>query len=195
MTFITVAWTKGLGRHFASLTPAQQQDALFYTIGLVEIFSIIVCMWGRLSFATFLLYIIGPNDKKKRWALWAVIAVQILINLVVAIQIYAQCGPHVTALWNYVVAAHATCQSPMVETIIGYVQSGLNSLCDVTLTVLPAMILWKLHMPLGQKVGLGATLTLSILLVSPTTRQAYGKLTSYAVHSALLSLKRSRLGT
>ncbi|KAK5114555.1 hypothetical protein LTR85_010132 [Meristemomyces frigidus] len=172
MVFITIAWTKGLGRHFAALTPTQQQDSLFYIIGLVEIFSIITCMWGRISFATFLLYIIGPIDAAKKWALWAVIAVQILINLIVAIQIYSQCGPHVTALWNYAVAAHANCQSPMVETIIGYVQSGFNSLCDVTLTILPGMILWNLNMPLGQKIGLGATLTLSIFAFGASLAKA-----------------------
>jgi len=166
IVFLTVAWTKGLGRHFDTLTAAQQQAALLWTIGVVELFSVIACMWGRMSFATFLLYIIGPTDPKKRFALWSVIAIQIIVNLVVLVQIYAQCGIHVTALWNYVVAAHTTCQSLMVETLIGYVQSGFNSLCDVCLTILPALILWKLNMPLGQKLGLGATLTLSILYVS-----------------------------
>lgn len=68
-----------------------------------------------------------------------------------------------SGLWNYAVAAHAHCQSPMVETIIGYIQSALNSLSDVVLTVLPAVVLWNLNMPLGQRIGLGATLTLSIL--------------------------------
>ncbi|KAK4539421.1 hypothetical protein LTR36_010942 [Oleoguttula mirabilis] len=172
MIFVTVACTKGLGHHFAALTPTQQQHALFYTIGLVEVFAVITCMWGRLSFAAFLLYIIGPSDVQKRWALRSVIAVQILVNLIVIIQIYTQCGRHVTALWDYAAAAHATCLSPMVETIIGYVQSGVNSMCDITLTVLPAMILWNLNMPLTQKIGLGATLTLSIFAFAASLAKA-----------------------
>lgn len=40
---------------------------------------------------------------------------------------------------------------------------GLNSLCDLVLTILPCFILWHLHMPIGTKIGLGAVLTLSIL--------------------------------
>lgn len=161
--FITVAWQHGLGRHFQTLTPDQQQTTLYYTAGYLEIFAIVTCMFGRISFCILLLHIIGPSDKIKKWTLWSVIAVQLAITTATVVQIYAQCGSQVTALWDYSVAAQANCQSPQVQTIIGFVQSGINSLCDVVLTVTPVMILWNLQMPTGQKIGLGAMLTLSIL--------------------------------
>ncbi|TKA30697.1 hypothetical protein B0A50_02417 [Salinomyces thailandicus] len=119
-------------------------------------------MFGRISFAVFLLYIIGPADQAKKWSLWAVIGIQLVANLVTVIQIYSQCGDKVSALWDYSVAATATCASPTVQTVIAFVQSGLNSVCDISLTILPALVLWKLNMPTAQKIGLLACLTLSI---------------------------------
>jgi hypothetical protein len=145
-----------------SLTIEAQQQALFWTIGLVEPFAIVTCMWGRMSFAMFLLYIIGTADNRQKMVLWTVIAVQAVINAVTIIQIFAQCGAHVEALWNYAAAGDAVCQSRMVQTIIGFVQSGLNSACDLVLTISPLLVLWKLNMPMSQKIGLGAILTLSI---------------------------------
>ena len=163
MVFVTFARKYGLGRHFATLTPEDQQMSLFYIIALCEPLSIIACFLGRISFALFLLYIVGPTDTKKRLALWSVIVIQVVVTLVTLIQVYSQCGSHITALWNFEAASKATCQSPEVQTLIGYVQSAFNSACDIALTVLPALVLWKLNMPLDQKLGLGACLTLSIL--------------------------------
>ena len=79
------------------------------------------------------------------------------------IQIWAQCGEHIDALWNFDVAANVSCQNPEVQTVIAFVQSSLNSLCDVALTVMPALILWSLQMPLREKRRLGFFLTLSMV--------------------------------
>ncbi|GAB7336279.1 hypothetical protein MBLNU13_g09032t2 [Cladosporium sp. NU13] len=160
--FLTLAWESGLGRHFDSLTEAQQQLVLKLTIAGVELFVIITTVFGRISFCVFLLYIISPTDTAKRRTLHGVIGVQVVANVVCLIQIYSQCGTKVEALWNFSVAASAHCHSPMVQTIVGYVQSALNSVCDVVLTILPTTILWSLQMPTAQKTGLGLVLTLSI---------------------------------
>lgn len=120
MIFITVATHHGLGYHFEGLSAEQQQAALKWTIGYIELFAVITCMFGRMSYCVFLLLLLAPSDMPKKMVLWSVIAVQIAINLVVVVQVYAQCGSKVTALWDYDVAQSATCQSPMVETILGY---------------------------------------------------------------------------
>ena len=161
MIFITIARTHGLGRHFATLTPAKQQTALFYIACFGE--SVVTCMFGRLSFATFLLYIIVLTEPKKRVVLWVVIAVQIVITTITIIQIYTRCGIHVRALWNYEAAMKVTCQSEDLQVLVGYIQCSLNSACDLVLTIIPAMFLWTFNMPLRQKLGLGACLTLSVL--------------------------------
>lgn len=162
MVFISIAFSHGLGQHFDDLSPSDKETALFYQIGFIELFAVTPCMFGRISFAVFLLYLLGRTAKWKRTILWAIIAVQIIINLIVIVQIYAQCGLHFNALWNPKVAEIAHCQSPTVETYIGYVQSGLNSLCDVTLTIIPAFILWGLQMPRREKITLSCVLMLSV---------------------------------
>lgn len=57
---------------------------------------------------------------------------------------------------------HATCQPPSVQTNIGYVQSALNSWADITLSVIPAFVLWDLQMPRRQKAILACVLMLSV---------------------------------
>jgi hypothetical protein len=118
--FLTVAWQQGLGRHFDSLTPDQQQTVLKLIIAGVELFSIVTSLFGRISFCAFLLHVISPADTAKNKTLWSIIGMQVVANLVCLIQIYSQCGSKVEALWDFSVAASAQCQSPMVQTLIGY---------------------------------------------------------------------------
>ena len=120
-------------------------------------------MFGRWSFSAHLLSILKGTGSKKRWCIKGVIAIQLVANGITVIQIWAQCGEHIEALWNLDVAAHVSCQSPDVQIVIAFVQSSLNSLCDVALTVIPALILWNLQIPRAEKLALGLTLTTSVL--------------------------------
>lgn len=103
------------------------------TIAGVELFVIITSVFGRISFCAFLLYIISPTDLGKKRTLYGVIGVQLIANLVCLIQIYAQCGGKVAALWDFSVAASANCQSPMVQTVVGYgtlfEKTGIDDSC------------------------------------------------------------------
>lgn len=83
VAFIAVAFTCGLGKHFDELQPYNQQMTLFYAIGFVELFAVTPCMLGRLSFAVFLLALLSPTMKWKRWILWSVIVIQLIVNAVV----------------------------------------------------------------------------------------------------------------
>lgn len=80
--------------------------------------------FGRISFAIFLIMLLGPTAWIKRYILYFIVGTQVVINVVTLIQIYTQCGSHPSALWDPAVARIAHCESPEVETIIGYVQSG-----------------------------------------------------------------------
>ncbi|GAM86427.1 hypothetical protein ANO11243_044410 [Dothideomycetidae sp. 11243] len=150
----------GLGRHIWTLQGPQISRTAHY-IAITESFSIITSYFGRMSFAAFLLSVIGKTAKVRRWILFTIIIVDTAINILVAVQTYVQCGKYVSALWNQEVAQHVSCQSTHVETYIGYVQASLNSLCDLILTVIPVTIVYKLKMPRATKFGLGALLTLS----------------------------------
>lgn len=127
----------------------------------IESFSVLTSFLGRVSFAFFLLSVIGHTKEAARMTLYALIIVQVVINGLVIIQVYTQCGSKMSALWDPAVAATAHCINPDVETYIGYVQASLNSLCDLVLTILPVTIVWNLRLPTDTKVGLAALLCLS----------------------------------
>lgn len=158
--FLQMSREYGMGRHIQTLDGSQISHQGHYN-RVDESFSIIPSYFGRMSFAAFLLGVIGSTGKPQKMILWAIIVVDTIINIVVAIQIYAQCGTHLAAKWNPALAAIYSCQDPEVETNLGYAQASLNSLCDLILTVLPITIIRKLNMPTGTKIGLGALLALS----------------------------------
>ena len=159
---LTEAWTWGLGRHIEAL-PGAHISKVGHWVVISESFSVLTSYFGRMSFSAFLLSVIGKVASPQRWILWGVIGINTFVNVLVIIQVYAQCGKDLSALWNPAVAAVAHCQAADVETYIGYFQAGTNSLCDLILTILPLTIVWKLQLPTQTKVALAALLCLSSL--------------------------------
>lgn len=159
-TFITIAQPWGLGRHFDTLTSNQAVHALHYMV-VSESFSIMTSYFGRMSFSVFLLGIFGVVAQPQRVTLYAIIILDTLMNIIVMVQIYAQCGTAIGAEWDPAAYPRNLCTSPDFETYLGYVQASINSVCDLVLAVLPVTILWSLHMALGTKIAIGALLTLS----------------------------------
>ena len=113
----------GFGEHIWTLSPKRSVQGMKYAV-LLEVPSILSSMWGRISFAVFLILLLGPTAWIKTSVLWAVIVVQAIAHVVVLIQIFVQCGPHPSALWNPAVREIAHCQDPEVQLVLGYVQSG-----------------------------------------------------------------------
>lgn len=64
---------------------------LFYAVGFVELSALTPCMFGRLSFAVFLLALLAPTMQWKRWMLWSVIVVQIVNYAIVVSMRYRHC--------------------------------------------------------------------------------------------------------
>lgn len=122
-SIVTVARRYGLGRHIWNLTRPDRINALKYTI-ISEGLTVASAMFGRISFAVFLIMVLGKTAFKKRCTLWSIVAVQAIINIITLVQIYAQCGGHLSALWGPEEKKTAHCQSPSVQTNIAYVQSG-----------------------------------------------------------------------
>lgn len=77
-----------------------------------------------LRITQFLIMVLGPTAWIKRYLLYAIVAVQAISNVVTIVQINAQCGTHLSALWDPEVSKTAHCQSVEVETTFAYVQSG-----------------------------------------------------------------------
>ena len=181
---LTVAEHYGLGKHIDHLSPHNEVQAMRYIV-IQEGIACLAPMFGRISCALFILAIIGNTHWIKRYLLWGVVGVQVIINTLTIIQIYAQCGSHVADLYDNNPAAKTQCQNPLVEMVLGFVQSGeslmlksparsvrvlmpmaaFNSLSDLALTILPAIIVWHLNMPRKIKIQLAVLLSLSLLYV------------------------------
>ncbi|KAF2158240.1 hypothetical protein K461DRAFT_318215 [Myriangium duriaei CBS 260.36] len=151
----------GLGRHLSNLSDVQRENALKW-ITLSEPFAVLSSMFGRIGFAFYLLNLVAPSDGVQRNLLKVVMVFQFIANVAVVIQILAQCGTHLSAQWDPVAAATATCQSPLVETYFGYVQSSINSVCDLILTILPLLVIKRLQLSTRVKIGLLGLLCLSM---------------------------------
>ena len=120
---IVVGRHYGFGEHIWTLSPSRSVQGMKYAV-LLEVPSILSSMWGRISFAAFLILLLGPTAWIKTSILWAVIGVQAIVHVVILIQIFVQCGTHPSALWNPEVREIARCQSPEVQLVLAYVQSG-----------------------------------------------------------------------
>ena len=166
VALLQLARDHGLGVHITVLEAAGDYADIM-TQGRLnkinETFSITTSYFGRMSFAVFMLSVIGRTERPRRIVLWSLVVVDTIINVVVIVQIYTQCGIHVDALWNQEVARTAYCLAAEVETYLGYAQASLNSICDLVLTILPITVVARLQMNPSTKYGLLALLTLSIL--------------------------------
>ncbi|KAI9653627.1 MAG: hypothetical protein M1821_006974 [Bathelium mastoideum] len=151
----------GLGRHEVFLSYSQQFHAQKFTTFLEPVI-ITAPMFGRVSFAFFLLNILGPRDKWFRVSLWAVIAIQFLQDAAIIIELFTQCGTHTDALWDPHVNAAKDCIPLTLQTVLAYLSSAFNSISDLWLSALPAIMLRGLAMARSTKYALAAVLCLSL---------------------------------
>lgn len=155
---ITKAVHFGLGRHIQYLSPPEIMNTIKYQF-ISQPIGIISPTLGRVSFAIFMLRLVGPTHRAMRWILNVSICVTILINLLTCIIIFAQCRP-IEKTWNSTLPG--TCWGLTVQVNVSYVQGGINSLADFILTALPAIMVWNLKIKTSLKVALAGLLGLSL---------------------------------
>ncbi|KAK1807303.1 hypothetical protein LTR12_018351 [Friedmanniomyces endolithicus] len=166
---MTIAYHYGWGRHTQYLSDYQILNAVKW-ISVSQGMGVVAPALGRISFCLFMLQIVGLTSRWKRLSLHVTWMSQILINTVCVVMIYTQSGVHVSALWG---AERAKCLDPSVQTIYGYFQSGFNSLSDLYLTILPAIVIWNLQTQTTLKAGLSALLCLSIFAFAASVVKTY----------------------
>lgn len=140
-------------------------EAMKYTIVGTEPFSIMAATWARMSFCMLLIFVLERTRTWKQVVLWSIFVVQIIVNVLIVVQIEAQCGTHPAARWKYdpITAKKFGCEDPSVQAYLGYIQGSINSTCDLLLALMPVVVLWSLQLPVTQKIGIGVILTLGIL--------------------------------
>ncbi|RHZ73132.1 hypothetical protein CDV55_108756 [Aspergillus turcosus] len=98
--------------------------------------------------------------KLHRIILWAVIAISIVIGLMFWLVLLLDCNP-VSYFWLRVDPLYAgECLSRDVLLAIAYLYSSLTIFCDLTLGIMPAVLVWNLQMNSKTKIALGGILSL-----------------------------------
>ncbi|KAF2149765.1 hypothetical protein K461DRAFT_323301 [Myriangium duriaei CBS 260.36] len=177
--FVTRSVHNGLGRHMADIQLDKLSDTLrigFYSFGG----AFLSPMFGRLSFCLFLLSIVWSNTRIPRWPIYLFMIVQVLFNVISVILIYAQCGTHLARLWSFDVSVIThKCLNFKIQTYWNYIAGSVNTLTDLFLTVLPAVIVSFSSLTLKSRIGLICLLCLSfVAMIASIKRTVEAKMLS-----------------
>ncbi|OJI98587.1 hypothetical protein ASPVEDRAFT_80228 [Aspergillus versicolor CBS 583.65] len=153
MTLIQISLNYGLGRHIWFLTDEQRIGAMKYDF-LSQPLAVTASMFSRCGMTWFLYTCFSSLDRQIRIAIIVGMAIQVVANSVTVLQIVLQCGPNPYYVTNRGAYFHymwdgvptdgsVVCQSPNVQTTVGFVQGGFNATVDFFLTILSAMQLWQ----------------------------------------------------
>lgn len=174
----TVAETHGLGRHLFYLSPAQRETTIEWGVEALWP-GFLSPMFGRIGFCLTMLFLTRTDPHVRRWPIYVFIVLQVLVNVVGVIFFYTQCGTHFSNLWDSTSEAQFAerCQNPIYQTDYGYLMGGVNTLTDLFLTILPAVLIERTRLSVKSKIGLAFLLCLSIVYVSGHLACSIPKLT------------------
>ncbi|KAJ5799100.1 uncharacterized protein N7518_001168 [Penicillium psychrosexuale] len=188
MVFIQMSANSGLGRHFFYLTGEERLYAMKWDF-LSQPMAVTSAMVSRAGMMWFLLTCFAASDKMIRQSIIVCAVVQVVVNMVTIVQIIVQCGPNpyqtvsilLLGAWSILISSQTDrvqyfhymwtplpedgsvkCQSPVVQTTVGFVQGGMgncilqqlgsnliairtgfNTVIDFFLAVLAAVELWQ----------------------------------------------------
>ncbi|PYI03553.1 pectinesterase precursor [Aspergillus sclerotiicarbonarius CBS 121057] len=101
--------------------------------------------------------------KLHRIILWSITGLVIIAGLMLWLVFLAGCQP-ISYFWSHVNPTHqGSCMSRQVLLDIGYLYSSLIVFSDITLGIMPAVLIWHLQMNRWTKVALGVVLGLGAL--------------------------------
>lgn len=96
---ITMSVHYGFGRHMDFLEPQALSATLHW--GMMSFLGgYLSPLFGRISFCVFLLSIVWKHPRIPRWPLYVFILIQFCFNTVTAVLTYAQCGTHLSDIWD-----------------------------------------------------------------------------------------------
>lgn len=116
----------------------------------------------KLSIAFFLLRI--ATKKSHRILLHSIIVLVSLLTIAYFLFLVFQCTP-VSYFWLQFSGKTGKCLSPGLVGAMTYVHSGINAFSDVTLALLPVIIVSGLQMNIRTKITVSGILSLGVLYV------------------------------
>ncbi|KAI1813504.1 hypothetical protein GGS20DRAFT_475997 [Poronia punctata] len=128
-------------------------------------FGIVTVASAKISIALLILRILRNSTSKTiRYALYSSTAINTIISALDTIFTFAQCDIP-AALWDSSLAPQAHCWEPYIKANFAVVAASVNVVMDFILALIPALIVWQLHMSVSRRLGLMALLGCSIISV------------------------------
>ncbi|KAI1433458.1 hypothetical protein GGR50DRAFT_502673 [Xylaria sp. CBS 124048] len=157
--FVTIAFHYGAGKHDRDITE-QQAISITKWFWITSAPSILISVVARIS-AALLLFRIFRSVSWFKWFLIIFTILQTLVGVVAIAAIYTQAEP-ISVLWDPYVKPIRV-KNPHFKIIIVSISQALFAFSDLAYVFMPVCIIWKLKMPLHQKVGLIFVLSLSLI--------------------------------
>ncbi|KAH8667102.1 hypothetical protein BX600DRAFT_436467 [Xylariales sp. PMI_506] len=157
---ITIAARWGLGKHFDSLSPVQQVQAMKYN-AIID--AVIIWGFSTPKFAIiFLLKRLLDHGIKTTIFFWTLALIGQITILVTSIWVFKQCDP-VDYQWQQYSGESdvtGTCAPVSILTGIGYFGSSYSAFLDVFFALYPVPFIMKLRMPVRVRITISACLSL-----------------------------------
>ncbi|KAG4033766.1 hypothetical protein MFRU_004g02690 [Monilinia fructicola] len=169
IAFNTWGITFGLGRHYVFLTEWQASMAIRAKF-IGEPFGIISPTLGRISFAVYLLRLLGHSQSIRRF-LYFLIIQNAIVNFVALILIFFECS-NISYNWNRF-GHEDQCWDMDTQAAVGYFQGSSNCLTDLALTILPVTMVLNLHIQLHLKLLLSFLLGVSLFAFAASVIRTY----------------------
>ncbi|PHH70097.1 hypothetical protein CDD82_7342 [Ophiocordyceps australis] len=165
---LTVSFYNGFGKHDTDLT-SSQIVAIGKWMWMAYPPGIVCSILARTSIMILLVRIFGRNARLK-WLLIAITILQVVVSLVLTSFIWAQVTP-VEGMWNPLIPSKRRLPAHLVDRT-GNVAGGLYAIGDLFYVLFPVIDIWKLNMPLRQKMGLCILLALSLVTMGTSIAKA-----------------------
>ena len=117
---------------------------------------VITCVVAKVSIALALLRL--TVSRRHSAILWAVIGLSVVVGLVFWFMLTLQCIP-VSYFWRR--TGNGKCLEINQLIIIAYVYSVVAMLCDLTLGLLPIVLVWNLQLNRQTKIALAGILSMA----------------------------------
>ncbi|KAJ6188251.1 hypothetical protein N7519_003159 [Penicillium mononematosum] len=151
----------GIGHTYTDFTSMETYKRALLMWWLGQIIYIWASAVAKISIAVALLRL--AVKRSHRVILWSIIAVVIAIGFMLGLLLLFACNP-ISHFWEQVdPTSTGTCLSMYTILAVTYFYSSVTILCDVSLGLLPILLVWKLQMNRRTKVAVGGILGLGAI--------------------------------
>ena len=144
---------KGGTRHMYYITDQTQATSVIKLNYISRPFGILAVSTVKIAGGFLIFRILGPNSRRIRYSLYALLTIHTTINILSVIFTFAQCDVP-AALWDPSLEPKSHCWDPSVQKNYSLFNGSLNVVMDVVLAVVPTIIIWPLHLTTRKRIGL-----------------------------------------